>query len=348
MLKKMALNIGGVSFVLAMIMLLAALSTIFLGRALTPEEFGEFALMRTLVLFISPLAVWGQDVATVRFFSKHDATNYRWDRALRTILLIAAILVLLGILIASTIYGLQWQRSVALFVASLAYVASMFFSNLMRSRQKYSQAILMLNGFRGAFFLLILMMLFTQTANAEVAIYAYFGIIVVMMLLNAVMSFRQLPRGASAVPRDMHSDGLLLMGSQASVTIIGSLDSLFIPGMLNLSSLALYQASVVPTQVFNILGRAAKYVWVPEFGRSKNVQVKRLSILVGLGAVLLLVGMVVFAKPILHLLFDGKYDEGANILRILALAGTIRLFYNLGSSVIVGRLDRSALYYHLV
>ncbi len=347
MLKKMAFHIGSVSFALAVVMLLASLSTIFLGRTLTPEEFGEFALIRTLVLFIAPLAVWGQDVATVRFFSQKDATGYRWDRALKNIVLVGAFLVLAGIAIASHIYTLSWQKSLALFVATLAYVATLFFSNLKRSRQNYSQAILMLNGFRGAFFILVLMMVLFKQSSANFAIYSYLSIIIFLAIVNAIVSFKTIPRGEEPVPREMHTNGLLLMGSQASVTIIGSLDSLFIPGMLDLAALALYQASVVPSQVFNILGRAGKYVWVPEFGRAKKVQVKRLSLIVGVGAFLLLAGMLIFAKPILHLLYDGKYDQGANILRILALAGTIRLFYNLGSSVIVGKLEREALYYHL-
>ena len=104
---------------------------------------------------------------------------------------------------------------------------------------------------------------------------------------------------------------------------------------------------MVPSQLFNILGRAGKYVWVPEFGRSKDVKMKRLSLLVSLVAVILLALLVIYARPLLHLLFAGKYDDGANILRILALAGAVRLFYNLASSIIVGTLKNHALYYHL-
>ncbi len=348
MLKNMLLNIGGVSFVFGLIMVLAALSSIFLGRTLTAEEFGEFALMRTLVLFIAPLAVWGQDVAAARFFARHNATDYKWSHALRTVLAFGSILVACGVLVAAFIYKLSWPKLLALTAASIAYVATLFLSNLIRGNRRYRPAILMLNGFRGAFFLIVLMLYFSKSATAPIAVLSYYGVIFVFSMINLYYVFKTVPQGQLSVPKEMHTTGLLLMGSQASVTLIGSLDSLFIPGLLDLASLAVYQAAVVPSQIFNIIGRAGKYVWVPEFGRPGAIKMKKMSILVSIAGFVLLLGMLVFAKPILHLLFDGKYDHGADILRILAVAGTIRLFYNLGSSIIIGKLEKDALVYHLV
>lgn len=348
MLKKMFLNIGGVSVVLALIMLFAALSNILLGRTLPEEGFGEFALMRTLVLFIAPLAVWGQDVAAARFFAKHEATQYKWQRALFNILGVGSILALTGVAIAAIVYKIAWPKLLALLIASIAYIGTLFLSNFIRGQGRYRQAILMLNGFRGFFFIFVLALYLTKSMTTTLTILSYFAIIILFALANTRYVFATVPQGEQRVPRDMYTTGLLLMGGQASVTLIASLDSLFIPGFLDLASLAVYQAAVVPSQIFNIIGRAGKYVWVPEFGRTKKIQMKKIFILVALVALVLLGVMLVFAGPILHFIFDGKYDHGANILRILALAGTIRLFYNLGSSVIVGKLEKRALSYHLV
>lgn len=343
----MAVQIGGVSFVLALIMFFASLSSIFLGRTLSPTAFGEFSLMRTLVLFISPLAVWGQDVATARFFSQHGVSAYRWSRAFWLVIIFGFILALIGVGIAGFIYHIAWPRLSGLFVAVVAYVATLFLSNLVRSQAKYPQAILMLNGFRGMFFFFVLVIFFLHISRADAAILSYYFLIVMMAVLNMRYTFATMPQGNQAVPREMHTTGLLFMGSQASVAVIGSLDSLFIPGLLDLPSLALYQAAVVPSQLFNIIGRAGKYVWVPEFGGGKGLKVKRLSLAVAVVSVSLLILLCVYARPLLHLLFAGKYDAGANVLRVLAIAGAFRLFYNLASSVIVGKLQRDALYYHL-
>jgi len=347
MFKKMALHIGSVSFVLALIMMFAALSSILLGRTLSPTAFGEFSLMRTLVLFISPLAIWGQDVATVRFFSQNGVGTYRWSGAFRVVVLIGFIVALVGVGVAGIIYHIAWLRLIGLFIAVLAYIATLFLSNLVRSQAKYPQAILMLNGFRGLFFITVLAIFFLHISRADAAIFSYYFLIVMMAVVNIRYTFATMPQGIQPVPREMHTTGLLFMGSQASVAIIGSLDSLFIPGLLDLPSLALYQAAVVPAQLFNIIGRAGKYVWVPEFGNSKTIKLKKLSLVVAAASVALLALLFIYARPLLHLLFAGKYDAGAKVLRILAIAGAIRLFYNLASSIIVGKLQRDALYYHL-
>ncbi|MBN1464527.1 oligosaccharide flippase family protein [candidate division KSB1 bacterium] len=343
----MVLHIGGVSVVLIAIMMFAAFTSILLGRTLSKEEFGEFSLMRTLVLFIAPLAVWGQDIATARFFSKNDASRYRWSQALRTIMSIGAPITVVAIVLVAFVYDISYSRLAALLLASLAYLSTLFFSNLVRSRQRYGQAILMLNGFRGAFFLVACLLFSMKSMTANPAILSYYGLIVLWALFNARYAFRHIEQGSEPVPRQMHTTGLLFMGSQASTTLIGSLDSLLIPALLDLSSLALYQAAIVPAQIFNILGHASKYVWVPEFGRSMAVQTKKLSLLVALVALLMLTAMVIAAKPILHIMFAGKYDHGAAVLQILVVAGAIRLLYNLSSSIITGRMAADALGWHL-
>ena len=156
MFKKMMYSIGSVSLVFSMVMVLASLSTILLGRALTPQEFGEFSLVRTLILVIPPLAVWGQDVSTARFFSRNQPGEYNWHSAFYRIMLIGALLSAIGIGVARMIYKLDWQMCLMLYIACVAYVSTLFSSNLWRGKQSYIPAILMLNGFRGAFFLFVL------------------------------------------------------------------------------------------------------------------------------------------------------------------------------------------------
>ncbi|OPZ68760.1 MAG: colanic acid exporter [bacterium ADurb.Bin478] len=132
-----------------------------------------------------------------------------------------------------------------------------------------------------------------------------------------------------------------------SVDVLSSLDTLVIPKILDYASLGLYAAVLVPAQLFNILARAAKYVWVPEFGRNERTRFRLLTVGVTLTAVLLALFLAVSAEPLLHLLYKGKYDAGAPLLKILAVAGVFRLMYSLSSSLIVGRLGSKALVAHL-
>jgi O-antigen/teichoic acid export membrane protein len=347
MLKKMVRNIFGVSFFLASAQLFAMLASVLLGRHLSESDFGEFGLMRTLILFIPPLAIWGQDIATARYFSKIDVTNFRWDRAFWKILSISSILLFVGVYVVHLIYQLDVYKLSGLYIATLFFCASLFFSSLFRSQQRYNQAILMYSGFRGLFFFFLLPIFILTNLTKHHAIYSYIGVIVVMGIFNFIYSFRTLKRGPKPVPYEMHKTGLLLMGIEASVDVMASLDVLFIPRMLGYDVLGLYAASIVPSRIFNILARAAKYVWVPEFGKSKNIPFKKIHLLTAIVSITLLVTVLLLAKPILHLLYNGKYDAGASILRVLALVGVVRFFYGLASSVIVGKMSIRAVRYHL-
>ncbi len=347
MLKKMAINIGGVSFVLSAVLVLSSLSNILLARVLSAEDMGKFALLRTLILFIPPLAIWGQDIAAARYFSQHDASQFRWDKAFHKILLVSSALVGIGVVIARFIYHLSPTYLTGIFVASTCYCVILLYSNLVRSRQRYNQSILLAYSFRGLFFIFLLCVYFTTKITLFSAGGAYIAVLGVAAVLSVWYSFRTVPLGKVPVPMEMHKTGIVLMGIEASVDFMASLDSLFMPKILGFEALGLYAATLVPAQVFNVLSRASKYVWVPEFGRNKQVRFKLLNIVVGIIALVLLVTVVIAAKPILHLLYGGKYDAGATLLRVLAFVGVFRLFYGLSSSVIVGRLGATALNYHL-
>lgn len=343
----MAYNIGSVSFVLSAVMVLASFSNILLARVLSAEGMGRFALARTLILFIPPLAIWGQDIAAARYFSQHDAGQYRWDRAFWKILLISSALVGIGVIIAGFIYQLSAIVLAGIFIASFGYCIILLFSNLVRSRQRYSHSILMAYAFRGLFFIFLLGVYFTTKITPSYAILAFIAVIILTAFFCIWYCFRTIPLGPAPVSGEMHKTGLILMGIEASIDFMASLDSLFMPKMLGYEALGLYAATLVPSQVFNILARASKYVWVPEFGREKALRFKLLNIIVAVVALVMLAGVVLGARPILHLFYGGKYDDGAALLRVLALVGTFRLFYGLSSSVIVGRLGTRALNYHL-
>nr|HPI74248.1 hypothetical protein [bacterium] len=184
MLKKMAYHIGGVSLVLSVIMAFASLSSLFLGRLLSDADFGEFSLIRMLVLFLPFLAIWGQGIAAARYFSKHPPSEYDWPGAMSKILAVSAVLTLIGVTGAALIYRLPLLVCVALFVAVIFFCSTLFLANLMRSQRHYVPAVLMENGFRGLFFFVLIVAYFTIGMNKTSAVGFYLGLVVVMGCFN--------------------------------------------------------------------------------------------------------------------------------------------------------------------
>ncbi len=347
MLRNMAFKIGSVSFIFALVMVLAMLSNIILGNVLSQEDFGHFHLIRTIILFIAPLAIWGQSIAAARYFSQNDISQFRWGKAFIKIMLVVMVLVILSVIIVHFVYHLSLPYLVSIGFAIFATCGTLFLSNVVRSQQRYSQAILMFSGFRILFFLLLVVIYFYTKLTTASAVFAFIAVIVLMMIFNLIFTFKTVPRGNTDVPNEMHTTGLLLMGIDASVDLFASLDSLVIPKILGLEALGLYAATMVPTQIFKVLNKSSKYVWVPEFGRNGNIRFKKLNAAVALVAAFLVISLAAFAHPILDLLYHGKYNEGVPLFRVLVIVGALRLFYSLGSSVVMGKLGKEALKYHL-
>ncbi len=347
MLKKMAMNIGSVSLVLILVMVFASLSSILLARLLPDADWGEFSLMRMLVLFIPFLAIWGQGIATARFFSKNDPTIFNWHAAFIKVAVWSALLAALCVAAAAYIYNLELYKIVALYISVVFFCSTLFLANLVRSQRRYTQAIIMENGFRGLFFFILLIIYLTASITKPATILIYLGLVVVFGFFNIGYAFRSIGNGERTVPAEMHRTGILLMGIEVSVDVLSSLDTLLIPKILDYGALGLYSAVLAPAQVFNILARAAKYVWVPEFGRSERTRFRLLTVGVFTLAVVMALALALAAKPLLHVLYNGKYDHGALLLQIMAAAGVFRLLYSLSSSLIVGRLGHRALVVHL-
>jgi len=349
MSKKLELkNIGSVSVVFGTTMLFSALSSFLLARNLSQEAFGQFVLMRTLVLFMAPLFVWGQDIAAARFFSKNDPTVYNWKQSWLQTLKISIPLTMIGVTVANVIYDLSLFAVVAVFITVFAFSNSIFLSNIVRSQQKYNAAVFMLTGFRAFFLIVVLLLMVFHATSSLPAIAGYFGLISGFAVFNVLYTTKNIPSGKRPVPPDMRKSGLWLMGTQISVTAMGSMDSLFLPGLLNVSSLALYQASLLPSQIFNIIGKAGKYVWVPEFGKKKKINLKFPLLLFMSISIILLIALFFSAQHVLDFLYKGKYNDGVRVLQIFAFTGAVRLLYNVFSSVIVGRLKQAAIQWHFI
>ena len=346
--RIIARNIGGVSVILIVVRGAAVLSTIILANILSKTDFGEFALLRTLILLIPPLAIWGQDIATARFFSHNDASFFQWTRAFRNVMRIALPLILVGAIVAYLVYQLQQVYLLLIIISGVGYCIILLLSNLLRSQKRYHTAIILDSGFRLVFFFIIISALVLGVINKYIAIGGYALCFPAFAIVGICYVYKKIPSGNKPVPRQMHLDGLWLMLIDASVIIMASVDSLFIPGMLTIEALAIYQAVIVPVHVFDILGRATKYVLLPEFGAQKQVEFRLYNIAVAVVAIFLLSLFVFGGLIILHILYGTKFDEGLSVLRIFALVGVLRLFYSLGSSMIVGRLGQIALKYHLV
>ena len=137
MFRTILKNISGVAFILVLVRGAAVLSSIILARELSKNDFGEFTLSRTIILLIPPLAIWGQDIATARFFSHHNASSFQWMRAFRNIMFVALPLILVSIIVVYLVYQLSQIYLLLIFISAIGYCIILLLSNLLRSQKRY-------------------------------------------------------------------------------------------------------------------------------------------------------------------------------------------------------------------
>ena len=52
--------------------------SVLLGRLLTINDFGTYSLALTVIGFLYPLLMFGQQRGIIRFFNRHDVKKYNW------------------------------------------------------------------------------------------------------------------------------------------------------------------------------------------------------------------------------------------------------------------------------
>ncbi|MBN1540763.1 oligosaccharide flippase family protein [candidate division KSB1 bacterium] len=347
-MKQIFRQIGWVFGLLGLSMLMASIASIWLARSMSPKDFGEFSLMRSLILFIPTLAIWGQDIAITTFFARTYPGRYRWFVVLRRVLIGSLIIGILATIVSGWIYHLKPYQLICLAFAVPASCSSLALASFFRAMGRYRFTVLMTSAFRGLFLIVVTVLWVTERLDIQSAVIGYTLTLAVTAVINFFLAYKFLPVGKEEVSPQLHRTGLIYMGIGLTVNILISLDALMISRVLGHEALALFSAAVVPAQMFAILSRAAKIVWVPEFGRNTRVRMNSYGRWVIICAFALMLTMTVAARPILHVLYHGKYDDGSLLLQLLAVAGMLRLVYGLSSSFIIGRCSERALIVHLV
>ncbi|HNR67375.1 MAG TPA: hypothetical protein PKN04_05285 [bacterium] len=345
-MKTITQKIGWVTGLLGLSMFFASLVSIWLARSLSTQAFGEFSLMRSLILFLPTLAIWGQDIAVTTFFARDHPGRYQWTQLLRRVLFASAVIGAISVVVSGLIYDLKPYQWICLLLAILITCSTLLLSSLFRSMRRYRTAVLMSSAFRGLFLFVVAFLWATKRLGADTAIIGYTLTLLVTGLFNIYLAHRSMPIGKDPVPAELHKTGLIYMGIGLVVNVLVSLDALVISKVLGNETLAIFSATTVPAQIFSIISHAAKIVWVPEFGRSVHVSLNAYGRKIIVLAFFLMIAVAAAAQPIMRLLYDGKYDSGIFLLQILSLAGLLRLINGLSSSFIMGRFtDRGLAIY---
>ena len=336
-------RVGRVFAIVSAAALLQVIGQAALARVLPKDQVGIVSLLLGALPLLSSLSLLGQDSSGVRFLTREDAARHDARRHFRVVL---AIVLPLGAVIAlagARFYSLAGLAVLAAVTLVVAQNATAMAASTLRARHRYEMAMagtripVMATAVALAVFGLV------GVLSLSLALWSIIGAYGLTAVALTLYAMRDLPRGERRVPRGVIRNGFFFLGISVSLSVMMAMDKLLIGKLMPMSELAVYATVFSVMKGFDFLFYSLSFVLMPRAAVVERLSLKRLNLLIAAVAVAVTALYLGFGRPIIHFLFDGKYDAGAYLILPFALSGVLKLFYSVPSSVIGGRLPRSAL-----
>jgi len=246
---KIAKKVSSVFIILAVAAIAEFVNNIMLGRNLSPEIFGRFKFINTVILMLASLLVFGQNMTIIRVFTEDIFGKYNWKKFIRNCLVIASIVGAVSCVVIAIFYKLRFELVFA-FIAIIAAVGTDYFSALLRSREKYIYSIFISKTVSICFFFVLIFMF---TLMREVGLFNLLFVYSAMFIIALFLGFhsiRKLPVGTESLPRKTIKEGLLLFLISFSFLVMSRIDQFFIARMLSYEELANYVVVITVTRGF--------------------------------------------------------------------------------------------------
>ena len=341
MLRKKLTNIF---IIIAIMAFIKAVYTIMLGRALPKQDMGIVSFIFSSSGLVIGFAMLGQHTALTRFFSNNAPADYNWKKWFKNFLCAGGFITIISAVVIYKFYHLSLPYSVLFILIVFSFLAIKGYSGLLRSQGILEKAIFFtsLPNLVFAFFI-ILGMIFMKPANASLVIICYTIAAVISAYYISRHTTQKIKYGIKPIPKGAYIDGAILFVSSVSMYVLTTSDRLFIAKMLSFEDLAIFSVTFSIMVIFNLGAETLWFVMMPHFAKVGSINFKKIYAYLLVVATATSIFYMLFGDKILSILFDGKYDEGKFLIPYFVIIGVIRLFNQVPSSIISGRLRQNYL-----
>lgn len=338
-------NISHTLIVMVIAMLSSFIVTLLLGRSLSPSAFGEFTLLRQILLIGATVSVFGLDLSFIKLY----AGEVRPPKFIHHVAL--AFIVIIGMtyaIIAALVYDIVGSRLYLLIGSVILSGITLYLAALLRVKGNYFLAQLFAAGWK---ILLLLGVGAVLLLGDSIDIDTIYQLIFFSLLIFGLYIFRYSlgEDNQDPVPKKYLSYGILFWVINSTGLISGGIDKLVIPLSFGKDILGIYAAiSFVFITSFTMVGSAVGYVLFPKISAGNRIQFSTLAL--WLGALIAAMGFIfqVFGLSMVSMIFSGFYDE--HITRVLILCftiiGTLQIVHTIIHFVISAKADKKHLIYY--
>ncbi len=347
MLKGLRFKIGSVLIILVIAAVAELLNTIILGRSLDPIMFGRFKFMNTIIIMLSSLLLFGQNMALMRILGRNNLNRYNWNKFIIYWLKVTAIFAAIACVSVGFYYKLNAEMFFVYF-AVLSAVGIEYYSALLRANEKYVYSVILSKSTSMVFFLVLIFIL------CLLKMFSFFGLlfiytsIFIVIFITANIVLKKSPCGKEDMPQRTVKDGLWLFLIAFSLIIMTQIDQFFITKMLGYEKLAHYVVIITLTRGFDLVSMALWFVLMPHYAKNYPRSIKNDSLKVMAVALIICIIYIIFGSLLLHIFFGGRYDDSIYLIKFFVLIGFLKIAYTIPSGIIGGRLPETHLKSFLV
>lgn len=316
----------GISFLLSMV------ATLILGNQMSPEEFGDFALLKNFVLIGATFAIFGMDQGTIRNNVKgHPAISLTIVNIVSFILSAFFALSMKGLFLISVnntfyLWGIIFCGSNVIYLAAIQRLKNQFF-----------QAQFIHNCWKILLFIVVASaFIFGVIIKIDFIYEALFYSMTVVILIHYIFQWRGKNQPHIKIDDNIQGhairDGIILWMINVLGLIFAGMDRFIIPSITTKEVLGTYYAiSFIYITGFTMIGSAVGYVIFPYLSKNENMEWKYSAKIIFLILSLLFVGLLFSGHIITSLLFSGKYDAALlhQITTPILIMGIIQCFHTI-------------------
>tara|TARA_Y100001970_G_scaffold72098_1_gene91517 strand:+ start:7785 stop:8954 length:1170 start_codon:yes stop_codon:yes gene_type:complete len=311
-------------------MLSSFLVTIILGRHFSINDFGEFSLLKQLVLTCSTIALCGLNSSFTKLFSKNKKiSNYIYLVASSVIFFLSFILSV----VISINYNYSFNKTLIIFLIISFLSISIFLSSLYRVEGKFLIGQFIESGWKLLFLIGVVSLIFFGFSININAIYLLFFITVLIsgfLILPTIIFNNNYIYEYNDIKKFL-STGLLFWIINSSGILFASIDKLAIVKIFSLEALGIYTAlGFVYITTLTLIASALGYVVFPLIAKGEIVNYKKILNFSLIIIITISLFLFLFGENLTSILFNAKYDGYNNILFILSfiIIGIMK-FYNI-------------------
>lgn len=316
---------------------------IILGRFLSESDLGLYSLLLAIASFFHPLSLIGQQTSLVRFLTTQSVQAYNCVKGVSQILAISLGIILVGSLIASSIYTLGVLAFFFIVISAFSNSATDLIPGILRAQGIYALSIFMFRGVNLFMILALLLLSVSGQVQLENVLWVFLLVSGGFALGTATTAAKFFGKGNKDFPAALWKDGALFLGTHLSLLVIVSIDRLLIPKLVSFEALGLYFAISAVMRLFELAVQSIEFVLLPDIHRLTKERILVIS-MITLGAGLLLVAFYWATGPYLvSLVYNGRYDHGIFLIPFFSAIGAASFIYVIPYTIISGRLPSKCL-----